>query len=103
LTKHTSPEETLKCPLDLEEVGKVGADADTLLEKNILATGGGRVNLIEEGKVEITLVNSKKTRKRGVKRGQLGKVIEKLYDLEPCSLPEKPLHIDLDLYQMEDY
>ena len=53
--------------------------------------------------MEITLVNSKKTRKRGVKRGQLGKVIEKLYDLEPCSLPEKPLHIDLDLYQMEDY
>jgi hypothetical protein len=103
LTKHTSSEEALKCPLDLDEVSKVSADADSLMEKNMIAIGGGHVSLVEEGKVEITLVKAKKARKRSVKRSQLDKVTKKLYDLEPCSLPEKPLHIELDLYQMEDY
>lgn len=33
---------------------------------------------------------------------KLGKVTRRLYDLEPFCQPEKPLKIDLNLYQMED-
>ena len=103
MTKHSSSEDVLKCPLDLDESNKFGRCADNLLEKNALAIGGAQVTLTEDDKVKITLVKAKKAGKRGVKQSQLEKATEKLYNLEPCSLPEKPLNVDLDLYQMEDY
>ena len=38
-----------------------------------------------------------------VKRSNLHKTTNHLYDLEDCTGPEKRLNIDLDLYQMEEY
>jgi hypothetical protein len=37
-------------------------------------------------------------------KSRLGKVMHRLYELEPGNLPEKPLNVDLgvDLYQMEE-
>ena len=47
---------------------------------------------------------SSRTRISGV-RTRLGRIMHKLYDLEPECVPERPLKVDLgvDLYQMEDY
>jgi hypothetical protein len=36
-------------------------------------------------------------------RSKLGRIMHKLYDLESDNEPEKPLNIDLDLYQMENF
>ena len=38
-------------------------------------------------------------------KNRLGKIMHRLYELEPESMPEKPLNVDLgvELYQMEDY
>ena len=99
LTKHVTPEEALKCSLGLDEAGKVGAGVNKLLENNVLVIGSMQANLVEESKLAIPLVKARKT----VKKSRLGKITEKLYDLESCALPEKPLNVDLGLYQMEDY
>lgn len=100
MTKHVAPEEVLKCPLGLDEAGKVGEGVGKLLETNTLAIGGGRVSLVEE-EVKIPLVKARA--RKSVRRSRLAKATEKLYNLEPCGLPEKPLNVDLGLYQMEDY
>lgn len=41
----------------------------------------------------------------GVVRTRLGRIMHRLYDLEPAGEPEKPLNVDLgvDLYQMENW
>ena len=61
--------------------------------------GDAQVSLVQDSKLKIPLVKVRKT----VKKSRLGKITEKLYNLEPCNLPEKPLNVDLGLYQMEDY
>ncbi|HLC01149.1 MAG TPA: hypothetical protein VJL33_07520 [Candidatus Bathyarchaeia archaeon] len=99
MTKHVTPEEALKCPLGLDEAGKVGEGVNKLLETNALVIGDAQVSLVQDSKLKIPLVKARKT----VKKSRLGKITEKLYNLEPCNLPEKPLNVDLGLYQMEDY
>jgi len=94
-----APEEALKCPLGLDEAGKVGEGVNKLLENNALVIRSAQVNLVQDTKLKIPLVKARKT----VKKSRLGKITEKLYNLESCDLPEKPLSIDLGLYQMEDY
>jgi hypothetical protein len=39
----------------------------------------------------------------GQLRTRLGRIMQRLYDLEPGGKSERPLNIDLDLYQMENY
>ena len=99
MTKHVTPEEALKCSLSLDETSKVGEGVSKLLENAALVIGSAQVNLVQETKLKIPLVKSRKT----VKKNRLEKITEKLYDLESCDLPEKPLNVDLGLYQMEDY
>jgi hypothetical protein len=99
LTKHVTPEETLKCSLGLDETSKVGEGVNKLLENNPLVIGSAQVNLVQDSKLKIPLVKARKT----VRKSRLGKITEKLYNLESCDLPEKPLNVDLGLYQMEDY
>ena len=99
MTKHVTPEEALKCPLGLDEAGKVGEGVNKLLENNALVIRSAQVNLVQDTKLKIPLVKARKT----VKKSRLGKITEKLYNLESCDLPEKPLKLDLGLYQMEDY
>ena len=99
MTKHVTHEEALRCPLDLEDAGKVGEGLSKLLENNALVIGSSQVNLVEDSKLKIPLVKARKS----VKKSRLGKATEKLYNLESCGPLEKPLNVDLGLYQMEDY
>ncbi len=52
-----------------------------------------------KGKVKVRVVKAKVT----VKRSRLDRATSHLYDLEDSVGPEKPLNIEFDLYQMEDY
>lgn len=99
MTKHVAPEDALKCPLGLDDAGKVGDGLNKLLENNALVIGSAQVSVLQNSKLEIPLGKARKT----VRKSRLGKVTEKLYNLEPCNVPEKPLNVDLGLYQMEDY
>ena len=99
MTKHVTAEEALKCSLGLDEAGKVGEGVNKLLENTALVIGSAQVNLVQDSKLKIPLVKARKS----VRKSRLGKITEKLYDLESCDLPEKPLNVDLGLYQMEDY
>lgn len=103
LTKQTSSDDALKCPLELDASGRLCECGDSVLEKNSLAIGGAQVNLPDESEAEAAMVSLKKSGKRSLKRSELEKITEKLYNLEPCTLPEKSLNLELDLYQMEDY
>jgi len=91
LTKQPSDETALKCHLTVEEASKV-VEGNALVVCNLPGS-----NKLEE-KLEITPIRS------GIqsKNDDLGTVIAELYDLEGCVEKEKPVKIDLDLYQMED-
>ena len=99
LTKHVTTEEATKCPIGLEEANRIDPCAVNLLEKNVIVIGDTRVSLSEEDCVRIPSVKAK----RSLKKSRLAKITEKLYNLEPCVVSEKSLHIDLGLYQMEEY
>jgi tRNA-binding EMAP/Myf-like protein len=106
LTKHTPvPDETLlKCHVTVEEDGKVNPIVSEVVNTNALAICGAHVTAVTptpKGKLKVTLVRAKLS----AVSDRLGKVMHKLYDLEPDHEPEKQLNIDLgvDLYQMEDY
>ena len=99
MTKHEPVDAALKCPLELEEAGKVElVTVGKMLEDNVFVIRDVQVvpKHVRKPKVAATV-------KAGVKVNGLGKVTRKLYDLEPSGEPEKPLKIDLGLYQMEDF
>jgi hypothetical protein len=97
LTKHAD-EAALRCPVALEETDKANSRVVEVLEKNAFIIADAQVDFREETKSKICSV-----RNRTKLRNRLGKVTRKLLDLESCSEPEKPLNVDLDLYQMENF
>jgi hypothetical protein len=99
LTKQASDETGLKCHLTLEEATKVSPIVTDEIVKNALAIYGAHVDSEQKGKRKQALV---KTRIISL-RSRLGRIMRRLYDLESDSEPEKPLNIDLDLYQMENF
>jgi hypothetical protein len=100
LTKQEPVEPTLKCHETLDAAGKVSVGSPReILEKNTFSIHAAQMNSEGLQKSKVILVRDKTTSRRS----NLGKVAEKLFDLEPCGEPEKPLKVDLDLYQMEDY
>lgn len=104
MTKHLPDEAALKCHVDVADVAKVGLGVSDVLEKNALALGGaGFGSVVREDQVKPKLVHMR-TRVSSFKT-RLGRIMQKLYDLEQDAAPEKPLNVDLgvDLYQMEDY
>jgi cell division GTPase FtsZ len=60
---------------------------------------GARVNPQQNGKLRVTLVMT------GVNSPHIlsgfGTIAPQLFNLEPYSEPEKPLNLDIGLYQME--
>lgn len=98
LTKHEQAEAALKCQLDVEQSSKVDlGSVGKMLESNVFAIRSLEIVPCQVLKHEdATVVNA------SLKADKLGKVGTKLYDLEPACDREKPLKIDLDLYQMED-
>ena len=100
MTKQEPVEPTLKCHGALDEAGKVSVGSvGEMLEKNAFSARAAQISPEGLRNSKVTLVRCK----TGSRRSRLGKVTEKLFDLESCGEPEKPLKIDLDLYQMEDY
>ena len=100
MTKQEPVEPTLKCHGALDEAGKVSlGNVSEMLEKNTFSVPTPQISPEDIQKPKVTLVRNKAISRRS----KLGKVTEKLFDLEPCGEPEKPLKIDLGLYQMEDY
>lgn len=98
MTKHSISEEALKYPLDLETVTVCDCPSN-LQNKNALDIEKAKIDLVEEDKIEIPLANANKC----TKKIQLGKIGEKLYDLEPRNLADRPLKFYLNLYQMESH
>jgi len=99
LTKQASDEATLKCHVTIEEANKMVEGTAKMLDNNALVICGAHVNPEKEGKPKRALV---KTRMNSL-RSRLGRIMRRLYDLESGNELEKPLNIDLDLYQMENY
>jgi hypothetical protein len=89
----------MKCHMPLEEANKIIENAAKMMDNNALVICGAHVDPEQEGKPKRALV---KTR-MNLLRSRLGRIMRRLYDLESDSKPEKPLNIDLDLYQMENY
>ncbi len=104
MTKHIV-DDTLhpKYLTPMEENSKIIEHSITILEKDLLENCNSRLSrvpLVTPNRSEMktqTKINSVKNK--------LGKIMHKLYDLEPDNAPEKPLHVELcvDLYQMENY
>jgi hypothetical protein len=99
LTKQESPENTLKCQLTIDEASKVCLDVSKLIEGNVAALCNQQVYVEQEPKLKVVLA----VKKANPKRSRLARVTQRLYDLESSNEPEKPLNIELNLYQMENY
>ena len=100
MTKQEPVEPTLKCHGTLDEAGKVTVGSvSEMLEKNPFSVHTAQINPERLQKPKLNLVRNKSASRKS----KLGKVTEKLFNLESCGEPEKTLKIDLDLYQMEDY
>jgi hypothetical protein len=99
LTKHDIVESGLKCSLTPEDAEKAGLNVNDLVKENVTKLYSPRVFVEEAPKLKA--VQMKK--KRAAKRSRLSRIIQKLYNLESGNEPEKHLHIELNLYQMENY
>ena len=67
---------------------------------NSMVIGGPNVVRKPKNKMNTRMVKNKMPIKR---TSRLEKATQCLYNLEAAHEPEKPLNIDLGLYQMEDY
>jgi hypothetical protein len=65
-----------------------------------MVIGGSHIVRKPKNKMNVRMVKNKVPIKR---TGRLERATQHLYDLEEAHQPEKPLTIDLGLYQMEDY
>jgi len=90
LTKNTPDGNTLKYNLTVEEPKK-------LVEENALAVCNVQTISELKSKLEVTSITTGIKPKKTV----LEKMVPELYDLEDSDESEKPVKIDLDLYQME--
>jgi hypothetical protein len=113
LTKHIhtpADDSPLNLPSLIDDA-KVNPDITDMLDKNVLSICSPHVDLtktIDNAKPRSTMLQTQskiepRTNLQTLKT-RIGKIMNKLYDLEPATQPEKPLNIDLgvDLYQMEE-
>jgi len=85
--------------MTIEEANRVGEIVTEMMDDNALVIWGARVNPEQNGKLKVTLVMT------GVNSPHVlsgfGTIAPQLFNLEPYAEPEKPLNIELNLYQME--
>ena len=85
--------------MTIEEANRVGEIITEMIDDNALVIWGARVNPELNGMLKVTLMMT------GVNSPHLlsgfGTIAPQLFNLEPYAEPEKPLDIDLKLYQME--
>jgi hypothetical protein len=98
LTKHAD-EIAVKTQLGLEDAGKVIEKTAELVCDEVPVICSGHVKPVQERAQEIAPV------KIGVNSllDKTDEAMRKLYDLEQSGEAEKPLKVDLNLYQMENY
>jgi hypothetical protein len=102
------PDEAMsKLHVSLEDANKLVGDNVKILGSSRLGMCGANVNSQVKSMRKVTAKPTMvKTRtKTSTFKSKLGKIMHKLYDLEPDNGPEKPLNVDLcvDLYQMENF
>jgi hypothetical protein len=98
LTKHAD-ELAVKAHLGIEDAGKVIDSTAELVCDEALVICSGHVKPVKERAQKLAPVEVKV----GSVQGNVNKTIHKLYDLEQGGEAEKPLKVDLNLYQMENY
>jgi hypothetical protein len=101
LTKQASDEAALKCHVTMEEANEMVESTNKILDNKALVVCDAQVNPEQESEPRLVPVKIQVSSFRSV----LGRIMQRLYDLESGSESEKPLHIDLevDLYQMENF
>ena len=103
MTKQVPDEALLRGHVDIEDGNKVAASIADLIEKNALSLCATQVEPQQGTKTRLraTHVNAR----MHVTKNRSGRIMHKLYDLEPSGEPEKQLNVnlDVDLYQMEDW
>ena len=86
--------------MTIEEANRVGEIVTEMMDGSAIVIWGARVNPEQNGKLKVTLVMT------GVNSPHLlsgfGTIAPQLFNLEPYAEPEKPLKLDMDLYQMEN-
>ena len=108
MTKHIVVDEGFpKYHMPLEEANKIIEENMKILDSNTLGICPANVKSIHKIDTEPTIPTSNRATKPKINliKNRLGKIMHKLYDLEPDNTPEKPLNVDLcvDLYQMENF
>ncbi len=87
--------------MTFEEANKVREIVTEMMHKNALVSWGAKVNPSLPGIWKVTLVMT------GIQSPYLPRgcstIVTNLYDMDPQTQPEKPLQIDLDLHQLEDF
>jgi hypothetical protein len=103
LTKPNLDEGLPKYHMPLEEANKLIENNVKLLSSTDFAICGPTLSSPKACKPKFTV--AKPRAKVTSLKSKLGKIMHRLYDLEPDNQPEKPLNIDLgvELYQMEDF
>jgi hypothetical protein len=96
-----------KLNASLEDANKLVEDNVKILGSSTLGISGANVSSqvksMRKASAKPTMFKTRT--KTSTFKSKLGKIMHKLYDLEPDNAPEKPLNVDLcvDLYQMENY
>ena len=103
MTKHAIDDGLTKYHMPLEEANKIIENNVTLIEPNRIGLCAG--HLSSASGVQPKLGVAKPKARVASFKNKVGRIMNRLYDLESSSEPEKPLKVDLgvDLYQMEDY
>jgi cell division protein FtsZ len=85
--------------MTIEEANRVGEIVTEMMDNDALVIWGARVNPKQDGKLKVTLVMT------GVNSPHIlsgfGTIAPQLFNLEAYAEPEKPLDVNLNLYQLE--
>ncbi|MEM2995260.1 MAG: cell division protein FtsZ [Candidatus Bathyarchaeia archaeon] len=89
------------CQMTIEEANRVGEIVTEMMDDDALVIWGARVNPEQNGKLKVTLIMT------GVNSPHILSGFEaiapQLFNMEPYAEPEKPLGVELNLYQMENF
>jgi (p)ppGpp synthase/HD superfamily hydrolase len=99
LTKQTSDETTSQYHVTVEGANKVGESVTKMMDNNALIICDVNANPEREDQLKTTPI---KTEIKS-ETNRLGKIMPELYNLENSIEPKKPVKINLDLYQMENF
>jgi cell division protein FtsZ len=87
--------------MTLEEANRVGEMVTEMMHENALVSWGARVNPSLPGILRVTLVMTGVHSPRLL--GGFDASLLSLYDMDPQDEHEKPLQVDLDLHQLENF